>query len=420
MDPYKTLNIERGVSLDEVKRTYFYIVKMYHPDKGGNLDEFIKFQNAYQMIVDELSGKKAADFSTEAPRDFHQMRQSSSSSNTQNYNPRKNFNNKQFQEKFTKKDDSDGYVYDIDDSGFKERTKADYERERTMVTSEAENIQRLFNAGRFDRNVFNRVYNMKQKEHKENIQDIDEYKEPEALVGMDLIAYSDVNKSNETSNLSSLKFSDIDVYTKSHKNPGKMNPKMMNRMSAEKDITEVMPLNRREAKERMSSYQNSQFERNSDPLVTDRTEYLRKQYEDELKEKDKRMAERGGFDPRMKGDDGRKDMADRMMELRKQPSHLIRETHGPRPSTSHHVRRPSSSLPLPRQLPPTTAPRISDYDLQQLLAQQQIINDNQEKQRYVMKKIKKKKKRKKKTGELDDLKKTLKLQNKLISSLMKK
>jgi len=34
-DPYRTLGLERGASLDEVKRAYRRLVKANHPDAAG-------------------------------------------------------------------------------------------------------------------------------------------------------------------------------------------------------------------------------------------------------------------------------------------------------------------------------------------------------------------------------------------------
>ena len=53
MDPYKILHLEPNCSTDEVTRAYFYIAKIYHPNKGGNEAEFLRFQNAYKQIIEQ-------------------------------------------------------------------------------------------------------------------------------------------------------------------------------------------------------------------------------------------------------------------------------------------------------------------------------------------------------------------------------
>lgn len=53
-DPYRTLGLERGASLDEVKRAYRRLVKANHPDAAGEaaLPRFLAIQAAYDEIVD--------------------------------------------------------------------------------------------------------------------------------------------------------------------------------------------------------------------------------------------------------------------------------------------------------------------------------------------------------------------------------
>ncbi len=52
-DPYRTLGLSRGASLDEVKRAYRRLVKINHPDAAGEaaLPRFLAIQAAYDRIV---------------------------------------------------------------------------------------------------------------------------------------------------------------------------------------------------------------------------------------------------------------------------------------------------------------------------------------------------------------------------------
>ena len=52
-DPYRTLGLERGASLDEVKRAYRRLAKSNHPDAAGEaaLPRFLAIQDAYDRIV---------------------------------------------------------------------------------------------------------------------------------------------------------------------------------------------------------------------------------------------------------------------------------------------------------------------------------------------------------------------------------
>ena len=55
-DPYRTLGLSRGASLDEVKRAYRRLVKINHPDAAGEaaLPRFLAIQAAYDRIAGPL------------------------------------------------------------------------------------------------------------------------------------------------------------------------------------------------------------------------------------------------------------------------------------------------------------------------------------------------------------------------------
>ena len=57
-DPYRTLGLRRGASLDEVKRAYRRLVKANHPDAAGEaaLPRFLAIQAAYDQIVGPEAG----------------------------------------------------------------------------------------------------------------------------------------------------------------------------------------------------------------------------------------------------------------------------------------------------------------------------------------------------------------------------
>ena len=52
-DPYRTLELARGASLDEVKRAYRRLAKVHHPDAAGEaaLPRFLAIQAAYEQLV---------------------------------------------------------------------------------------------------------------------------------------------------------------------------------------------------------------------------------------------------------------------------------------------------------------------------------------------------------------------------------
>jgi hypothetical protein len=67
-DPYRTLGLKRGATLDEVKRAYRRLAKINHPDAGGEkaLPRFLAIQAAYEQLAGP--GVPGAARPTPAPR----------------------------------------------------------------------------------------------------------------------------------------------------------------------------------------------------------------------------------------------------------------------------------------------------------------------------------------------------------------
>jgi len=59
MDPYRTLGLSRGASLDEIKRAYRQLAKENHPDAAGQaaLPRFLAIQAAYEQLVGDGPSK---------------------------------------------------------------------------------------------------------------------------------------------------------------------------------------------------------------------------------------------------------------------------------------------------------------------------------------------------------------------------
>ena len=59
-DPYRTLGLERGASLADVKRAYRRLAKANHPDAAGEaaLPRFLAIQAAYDQIAGPDAGTR--------------------------------------------------------------------------------------------------------------------------------------------------------------------------------------------------------------------------------------------------------------------------------------------------------------------------------------------------------------------------
>lgn len=50
---YKVLEVEKGASKGEIKKSYYKLARKHHPDKGGDPDTFKKMSAAYDILGDE-------------------------------------------------------------------------------------------------------------------------------------------------------------------------------------------------------------------------------------------------------------------------------------------------------------------------------------------------------------------------------
>lgn len=52
-DLYKVLNIEKSANQTEIKRAYFNLARVHHPDKGGETETFKEINRAYEVLSNE-------------------------------------------------------------------------------------------------------------------------------------------------------------------------------------------------------------------------------------------------------------------------------------------------------------------------------------------------------------------------------
>ena len=50
---YETLGVERGASVEEIRKAYKTLAREKHPDRGGNAEEFKAIQQAHEVLCDE-------------------------------------------------------------------------------------------------------------------------------------------------------------------------------------------------------------------------------------------------------------------------------------------------------------------------------------------------------------------------------
>ncbi len=57
MNLYKTLELEEGASLNDIKKSYRRLARKYHPDKSGNNDhvKFLEIHSAYEILSNDKS-----------------------------------------------------------------------------------------------------------------------------------------------------------------------------------------------------------------------------------------------------------------------------------------------------------------------------------------------------------------------------
>ena len=57
MNYYDILQINNNASSEEVKKSYYKLAKIYHPDKNGNEEKFKQINEAYIILIDEKNRK---------------------------------------------------------------------------------------------------------------------------------------------------------------------------------------------------------------------------------------------------------------------------------------------------------------------------------------------------------------------------
>jgi hypothetical protein len=71
MDPYLTLGVAKGCSLQEVKDAFRTKARTAHPDRGGEVLSFVQLRTAYEQILSELDRDHGPDSAGGGPAPSH-------------------------------------------------------------------------------------------------------------------------------------------------------------------------------------------------------------------------------------------------------------------------------------------------------------------------------------------------------------
>ena len=75
-DPYQILKVHPSAKLEEIKKAYRKLVKIHHPDKGGDSAVMLEVNSAWEIL--KKKHKDCLLYTSPSPRDLYQSRMPSS------------------------------------------------------------------------------------------------------------------------------------------------------------------------------------------------------------------------------------------------------------------------------------------------------------------------------------------------------
>lgn len=255
MDPYAVLKVPRDISDEALKRNFYYIASMYHPDKGGNEKMYKRFAQAYKLIKKERKQKKSDMF------DLSDVNRTASEAKPEApcmYQP----------SDFEQEDGS--FATEMFNSEFNkahnrkikpvERDQKKYHQEYQRVSAEAQSIQPVFGARglmAYDNHTFNHLFNQAQHQHQKKTGEVEEvFEEPKVLGATGVTEYVDFQPDKE-------QIIDLDgqatvfqqrAFNAMSKNPKKVSTAVLHHLQQQPNITTVHPMTKREQTQRINAW----------------------------------------------------------------------------------------------------------------------------------------------------------------------
>ena len=172
----KLLGVSKNYTKKELKHAYQEMSKKYHPDVVGqkNKQYFIKVSAAYKALMTKFSkkamqqGQPSKDPNTNTSREQYKK----SLNEIDNETNKKKINQKDFNKQFEnskKNNANEGFVYDIDQNNYKERSKAQFHQEYDNINREIGSSQPIM--GSYNPQNFNNYF----EQVKRSNTDIDHY-----------------------------------------------------------------------------------------------------------------------------------------------------------------------------------------------------------------------------------------------------
>ena len=203
-DPYEFLNVPDNMNLKDFKEFCVPLLKLHHPDRGGNTDNFQKIKQCIKIITNDIkNGKKRSyvtktftELKTQAENYVPELQDPNAFLGIKDYRNLDEFNSK-FNEKFMAKLDNNNTFVLMDkdklaNCSLENKNKDTYMKQRNELEKDLERTKNLFENGNFNPTLFNVMFERANPVNKE----MKEYKEPSFSQLSNNINYCSIESEN--------------------------------------------------------------------------------------------------------------------------------------------------------------------------------------------------------------------------------